>query len=105
MYPIFLISACHIACIVAVSKSASFDNYIALWAWVTTNLVLSSSIYAPIVSGKDTLFLLHWSLVCLVIINALYLAFWGNSEWLSLDPYIVIIFTSFAVDYYRIVHP
>ena len=105
MYPILLVATSHIACVIAVSKSASFDNHLALWTWVVLNLVLSSSIYAPVVSGKGALFLLHWSLFCLVVVNTAFLVFWGDTEWQSLDPYVVIIATSLAVDYYRVVYP
>ena len=105
MYPILFVCVSHISCLLAVSKSARFDNHAALWAWVVSNLVLTSSIYAPVVSGKKALFLLHWALPCLSLINLLYVIFLGGEEWLSIDPYVTVISTSFATDYYHSVLP
>ena len=101
MYPILFVSVSHISCLLAVSKSARFDNYAALWAWVVSNFILTSFIYAPVISGKKSLYLLHLALPCLFVINCLYVVFLGEEEWLSIDPYVTVISTSFAVDYYH----
>lgn len=101
MYPLILVVIAHTSCILAVSKSGRQEYSPFFWAWVVVNLVLSLSIYAPIVADRSAVFVLHISFWALALANLVFVIFWGHKEWLSVDPYIILVCVSFAIDYFR----
>lgn len=98
MLGIFLVVAAQLACIISVSNSAGTEVPEFLWAWVVSSLVCSLSIYAPIISGHAGVKVLHLCFALLCITNFAFCVTLSKERWLSLEPYLVVVATSFAVD-------